>query len=52
LKEWDCVIVENHKHVGDAFVIKHKNDQDYYQDSFEDFLDSAGVVQWIESSRL
>jgi hypothetical protein len=39
------------KYVGKTCVIKRKDDLDYSRDSYEDFLDSAGNVRWIEGSQ-
>lgn len=37
------------KYVGEACVIKHKDDPDYCRDSFENFLNKHGDVRWIEA---
>ncbi len=37
------------KYVGEACVIKHKDDPNYCRDSFENFLDKHGHVRWIEA---
>ncbi|MCW4022924.1 MAG: hypothetical protein NWF02_07185 [Candidatus Bathyarchaeota archaeon] len=39
------------KYVGEAGIIKNRDDSDYCRDSFEKYLDKHGHIRWIEAPK-